>query len=176
MNLRHVSMAVIAAAMTMSGTAFAQAVGVDFGDIKSGVTMAGADTDRTAISAPTVEPGYKVPRLKDGKPDITGVWSNASNTTLRRPGGNKNLVMTDDEAKKARAGNAQNVRQQTDDNQKLSDGKLDGKDLASGRGYNSFWIDPGNNYALVKGTWRTSWIVDPPNGQVPMKAGRGGGG
>ena len=48
---------------------------------------------------------------------------------------------------------------------------LDGKDLAQGRGYNSFWIDPGNNYAMVKGTWRTSWIVDPPNGQVPMKAG-----
>ncbi len=84
--------------------------------------------------------------------------------------------MTDDEARKARAGNAQNVRQQTDDNQKLSDGKLDGKDLASGRGYNSFWIDPGNNYALVKGTWRTSWIVDALSGQVPMKAGRGGGG
>ena len=28
---------------------------------------------------------------------------------------------------------------------------------------------------MVKGTWRTSWIVDPPNGQVPTKAGGGGG-
>jgi hypothetical protein len=90
---------------------------------------------------------------------------------LRRPGSIKNLVMTDEEAAKARSSNAQNIRQQTDDNQKLSDGKLDGKDLASGRGYNSFWIDPGNNYALVKGTWRTSWIVDPPNGQIPAKPG-----
>jgi hypothetical protein len=41
----------------------------------------------------------------------------------------------------------------------------------SGRGYNAFWIDPGSSYANVKGTWRTSWIVDPPNGQVPMKRG-----
>jgi hypothetical protein len=52
-----------------------------------------------------VEPGYKVPRLKDGKPDISGVWSNASNTPMRRPGSSKNLVMTDDEAAKARASN-----------------------------------------------------------------------
>ena len=37
----------------------------------------------------------------------------------------------------------QNIRQATDDNQKNPDGLLDGKDLASGRGYNSFWIDPG---------------------------------
>ncbi|HEY7800281.1 MAG TPA: hypothetical protein VIA80_16050, partial [Hyphomonadaceae bacterium] len=75
---------------------------------------------------------------------------------------------------KARAGNAQNIRQATDDNQKITDGLLTGKDLNSGRGYNAFWIDPGNNYALVKGTWRTSWIVDPPNGQVPTRAGGGG--
>ena len=174
-RLRHVSIAAIAGALAFAGVApaFAQAVGVDFGDMRSGVTTAGPDVDRTAINAPTVEAGYKVPRLKDGHPDITGVWSNASNTSMRRPGG-KNLVMTDEEARKARASNAQNVRQQTDDNQKLTDGILSGKDLASGRGYNSFWIDPGNNYAMVKGTWRTSWIVDPPNGQVPTKSGGGG--
>ena len=172
-GLRHVSLAVVsmALALTGGGAAFAQAVGVDFGDMKSGVTLAGAETDPKAINAPVTEPGYKVPRLKDGKPDISGVWSNASNTAMRRPGSSKNLVMTDDEAAKARASNPQNVRQQTDDNQKESDGLLTGKDLASGRGYNAFWIDPGNNYAIVKGTWRTSWIVDPPSGQVPFKPG-----
>ena len=58
---------------------------------------------------------------------------------MRRPGSSKNLVMTDDEAAKARASNPQNVRQQTDDHQKESDGLLTGKDLASGRGYNAFW-------------------------------------
>jgi hypothetical protein len=60
------------------------------------------------------------------------------------------------------------VRQATDDNQNHEDGLLDGSDLAAGRGYNSFWIDPGKSYANVKGSWRTSWIVDPPNGQVPV--------
>jgi len=176
-GLRHMSLAATALALAFAGAgaANAQAVGVDFGDLKSGITVAGPETDKAAINAPMTEPGYKIPRLKDGRPDITGVWSNASNTSLRRAGGSKNLVMTDEEQKKARAGNASNIRQQTDDNQKLSDGKLDGKDLASGRGYNSFWIDPGNNYAIVKGTWRTSWIVEPANGQVPTKSGAGGG-
>jgi hypothetical protein len=176
MIVRSVSTAAIAVALVLSGAgaASAQAAGINFGDMKSGVTTAGPETDKAAINAPTVEAGYKVPRLKDGRPDMTGVWSNASNTRMSRPGG-QNLVMTDEEAAKARAGNAQNVRQATDDNQKLSDGLLSGKDLNSGRGYNAFWIDPGNNYALVKGTWRTSWIVDPPNGQVPTKAGGGGG-
>jgi hypothetical protein len=173
---RPISLAAIAVALALTGAeaAFAQAAGINFGNMKSGVTAAGPETDRAAINAPTVEPGYKVPRLMDGRPNLTGVWSNASNTRMTRPGATPNLVMTDAEASKARAGNAQNVRQATDDNQKLSDGLLTGKDLSSGRGYNSFWIDPGNNYALVKGTWRTSWIVDPPNGQVPTKAGGGG--
>ncbi len=175
MIVRSVSTAAVAVALVLSGAgaASAQAAGINFGDMKSGVTTAGLETDRAAINAPTVEPGYKLPRLADGRPDLTGVWSNASNTRMTRPSG-QNLVMTDEEAAKARASNAQNVRQATDDNQKISDGLLTGKDLASGRGYNSFWIDPGNNYALVKGTWRTSWIVDPPNGQVPTKAGVAG--
>jgi hypothetical protein len=172
-KLSHVSLAAMVAALGLAGAApaCAQAVGINLGDLKSGVTQAGADVDLAAINAPPVEAGYKVPRMADGRPDLNGVWSNASNTAMRRSGSMKNLVMTDVEAAKARATNPSNVRQATDDNQKLADGKLDGKDLLSGRGYNSFWIDPGNNYAFVKGTWRTSWIVDPPNGQVPSKPG-----
>jgi len=165
-NLRHASLAAITVALTLSGAAFAQ----------TSPAAVGQETDRAAIAAPVVEPGYKVPRLKIGQPDLQGVWSNASNTTMRRPGAMKNLVMTPDEAEKARASNPSNIRQATDDNQKASDGLLDGRDLASGRGYNAFWIDPGSNYANVKGTWRTSWIVEPASGQVPNKPGVSGGG
>jgi len=131
----------------------------------------GPELDQAAINAPTVEPGYQVPRLAIGQPDLQGVWSNASNTSMRRPPSVKNLVMSDEENERAQANNPQNIRQATDDNQKQSDSLLDGKDLKSGRGYNAFWIDPGSSYANVKGTWRTSWIVDPPNGQVPVKKG-----
>jgi hypothetical protein len=112
--------------------------------------------------------GYVAPRLAIGQPDLTGVWSNASNTRMTRAASIKNLVMTDEENKKATESNPSNIRQATDDNQKHGDGLLDGKDLASGRGYNSFWIDPGSAYGNVKGTWRTSWISEPATGQIPF--------
>ena len=38
--------------------------------------------------------GYVAPRLAIGQPDLTGVWSNASNTRMTRPGNMKSLVMT----------------------------------------------------------------------------------
>lgn len=123
---------------------------------------------RAELAKPRTEPGYSPPRLSDGRPDLQGVWSNASNTTLTRPAKFSSLVMDDAEAAQARREHPQNIRQATDDNQKEADGLLNGRDLAAGRGYNAFWIDPGTNYSLTKGTWRTSWIVDPPNGQIPF--------
>jgi hypothetical protein len=123
---------------------------------------------RAEMAKPRTEPSYKTPRLAIGQPDLQGVWSNASNTRLVRPAQFKSLVMSNDEAAAARRAHPQNIRQATDDNQKEADGLLNGRDLAAGRGYNAFWIDPGTNYSLTKGSWRTSWIVDPPNGQIPL--------
>jgi hypothetical protein len=37
-------------------------------------------------------------------------------------------------------------------------------------GYNTFWIDPGTRYGVVKGEVRSSWIVDPPDGRIPYTA------
>ncbi|HVY89042.1 MAG TPA: hypothetical protein VG942_09260 [Hyphomonadaceae bacterium] len=162
-STRMVSLAVMAAALSlgMAGSASAQAAAQTGARVETGFQKPAKEGDRVAA-------GYVAPRLKIGQPDLSGVWSNASNTRMTRPANFKTLTLTDEEQKKAQASNPSNIRQATDDNQKLSDGKLDGKDLAQGRGYNSFWIDPGSNYANVKGTWRTSWIVDPPSGQVPI--------
>jgi hypothetical protein len=123
---------------------------------------------KTEMAKPRTEPGYRTPRLAIGQPDLQGVWSNASNTRLTRPTQFTSLVMDNEEAAKARREHPQNIRQATDDNQKEADGQLNGRDLAAGRGYNAFWIDPGTNYSLTKGSWRTSWIVDPPSGQIPL--------
>ena len=162
-RLRQISLAAVAAALAVmgTGTALAQEANSAGGRVMVPNQTPAKEGDRVAS-------GYVAPRLAIGQPDLTGVWSNSSNTVMTRPGKFKTLVLSDAEEAKARAENPSNIRQATDDNQKEADGLLDGKDLASGRGYNAFWIDPGTAYANVKGTWRTSWIVDPPSGQVPF--------
>ena len=72
------------------------------------------DADAAAINAPRVKPGYTVPRLSIGQPDLEGVWSNASNTRLTRPANFKKLTMTDAENDQAVEVHPQNVRQRTD--------------------------------------------------------------
>jgi hypothetical protein len=110
---------------------------------------------------------YQPPRTPDGKPDLQGNWSNASITTLERNSRYANLVLSTDEVVRATQDHPQNVRLETDDN--LVQGELlDGSDLASGRGYNAFWIDPGTTFGNIDGEYRTSWIVDPPDGRIPF--------
>jgi hypothetical protein len=125
--------------------------------------------DTAAVAAPRTKPGYTAPRLAIGQPDLQGAWSNASITGLTRPSEFKSLVLTPEEAQKSAAANPLVVRQQTDDAGSTLT-QQDGKDLNSGRGYNAFWISPGTSFGNVKDTFRTSWIVDPPNGQIPLSA------
>jgi hypothetical protein len=116
---------------------------------------------------------YEPPRMPDGKPSLQGIWSNASITRLQRSSEYDKLIISKEELAKLTNSHPQVVRQNTDDNLDPEDGLLDGSDLGMGRGYNAFWIDPGKEFGLVKGTYRTSWIVEPADGQVPLsKQGR----
>jgi hypothetical protein len=113
---------------------------------------------------------YTAPRTFDGKPDLQGVWTNASITTLQRDPRYNSLVIPEDQVAALTASHPQVVRQHTDDAEDAGTQKLDGSDLARGRGYNAFWIDPGMEFGLVKGERRSSWIVDPPDGRIPYTA------
>jgi len=111
---------------------------------------------------------YQAPRTADDKPDLQGVWSNASITTLERNARYKNLVIPADQVAKTTASHPQVVRQANDDAEDNDTRQLTGADLARGRGYNAFWLDPGSEFGLVKGERRTSWIVEPANGHLPL--------
>jgi len=108
-----------------------------------------------------------VPRALDGKPDLSGTWSNASVTNLTRPPGVKSLVVSRAEAEAiVKANPFQRLIEAEEGPSDLKDDLLEDKN--SDRGYNAFWVDPGSFLASVKGEFRTSWIVDPPNGQMPL--------
>ncbi len=114
---------------------------------------------------------WTLPRTPGGRPDLQGVWSNASITTLERPDRYPNLVLKPEEVAKLTAENPQNVRMATEDIATTpKEGLLTGKDLLAGRGYNAFWIDPGTKFGVVKGEVRTAWIIDPPDNRIPWSA------
>jgi hypothetical protein len=109
----------------------------------------------------------QIPRTADGRPDLTGTWSNASVTNLARPPGVTKLVVSGEEATALVKANPF-LRLIEADNapSDLNDNLL--ADRNSDRGYNAFWVDPGNFLASVKGEYRTSWIVEPATGQMPL--------
>src|SRR5262245_59080390 len=100
---------------------------------------------------------YSPPRTAQGRPDLSGTWSNASVTNLTRSP-NQKLVVSKAEAEAIVKANPLQRLIEADDGP--SDLKEDiTKDANSDRGYNAFWIDPGNMLAKVKGEYRTSFIV-----------------
>jgi len=114
---------------------------------------------------------YTAPRTSFGQPDLQGVWTNASITTLERADRYKSTVLKPEEVETATKNHPQMVRIETEDSATTpKTGLLTGKDLLAGRGYNAFWIDPGTRFGVVKGETRTAWIIDPPSGKIPYSA------
>lgn len=102
------------------------------------------------------------------RPDLTGVWTNASLTNLTRRSGVESLVVSAEVALVMAASvPIGGIEGGFDDGDGVNNTPAVGSDDFGSRAYNHFWVDPGSNLALVKGEYRTSYIVNPENGQVP---------
>ena len=91
---------------------------------------------------------YHAPKNGFGQPDLGGVWTNASLTSLQRPAMFKSLTLTEAEAaaleKRRAAMRAQQV--------KPSDPTADAPPSANDPGgYNASWTDPGVSLGRIKG-------------------------
>jgi hypothetical protein len=125
----------------------------------------------TSLGAQALKPGA-IPRTPDGKPDLQGIWSNATITPLERPQNIKDLILTEAQAaqmEKATVERRDERNQPSDPNRPAPPKGGDGSTGAAGNvgGYNNFWLDPGERVARVDGMPRSSLIIDPPDGRVP---------
>ena len=154
-------------------------VGVAMCAVAPGVASAQA----AGPTAPVVKPGYTVPRLSDGKPDLSGVWTNATSTELQRAikDGDK-LVLSDAEVEKIEQDtfarnnrqNAKTPKEIQENWTKIANGPDTLDECRSGArgaacGYNAGWTDPGDWVMRVNGQGRTSLITYPSNGRIPPK-------
>ena len=104
-----------------------------------------------------------------GRPDLEGTWTNASLTNLYRPAYADTLVVSPEEALEIAARTPiGGIEGGFDEGDGINDTPEAGADDFGVRAYNNFWVDPGSNLALVKGEYRTSYVVNPENGRVPF--------
>jgi hypothetical protein len=100
-------------------------------------------------------------RMPWGDPDLQGIWTNATLTTLARPDELETLVITEAQAT-ALEQYGEEILEDIDD---LPEGDLKAGENVGG--YNSAWMDPGTRVLRVDGEPRSSIIVEPEDGQVP---------
>lgn len=102
------------------------------------------------------------------RPDLEGIYTNASLTSLNRRGGVDTLIVSPEEARVLAANvPIAGLEGGLDEGDAVNETPTLAAEDFGTRAYNSFWVDPGSNLALVKGEYRTSYIVNPENGRVP---------
>ncbi|MCY3640728.1 MAG: hypothetical protein OXH37_06915 [Gammaproteobacteria bacterium] len=135
-------------------------------------------------AAPALGDDSDIPRTPSGHPDLSGVYNVATLTPLQRPGHFEGkATLTDAEAEAI----AERWRNYMAKDSAPSDPNR-GAPPAGGTefyipefegaaggvgGYNAFFVDIGNSSFKIDGAWRTSIIVDPPNGRLPPLSERG---
>jgi hypothetical protein len=115
--------------------------------------------------------GWKAPRTPEGRPDFQGNWTNGTITPIERPAGQERALTPAQVAavEKIRSDTIAALAKPSDPNRVAPPKGGDGSVGAAGGvgGYNYFWIEAGDRVARVGDEYRSSLIIDPPNGRIP---------
>ena len=124
-----------------------------------------------AIASATAALADDIPRTPGGKPDFSGNYDISTLTPIERsPQLGDRLHLTEKEAERIRSQEAARIDlsyQASDPDRKAPTAG------ASVGGYNYFFMDRGTSAVKVNGLYRTSLLVDPPNGRYPPLTERG---
>jgi hypothetical protein len=109
--------------------------------------------------SPNQAKAWTAPRTADGRPDLQGIWSNASLTPFERP---KEFAGKEFFTEKEATEFTKTVLDQSNRDRR---GATPQEDVNGA--YNEAWFDRGTK---VASNLRTSIVVDPPDGRVPPLA------
>jgi hypothetical protein len=148
------------------------------------ITIASLALVALPLATYAADDGKRIARRPDGRPDLSGMYDIATLTPLQRPAqyGDR-LELSPDEAAaltKHWLDNLAKDNEPSDPNRGAP--PKGGTDIyvpeftgAAGEvgGYNAFFVDIGDGTFQVDGKYRTSIIVDPPDGRYPPLSKRG---
>jgi hypothetical protein len=128
------------------------------------------------IAAPSAAQSreYQPPRTKDGKPDLQGTFTFRTITPLQRPVALADKgKLTPEEAAKFEAEENLRLNRDTYDPEKgQPSAGYPPRSQGGVLSYNDFWYERGNQLTEDK---RTSLIIDPPDGRLPLAPRSGAG-
>ncbi len=112
-------------------------------------------------SAACGQDGYSPPMLEFGVPDLQGTWSYETRTGLQRPAHYSELEIDEGTMRST----LEPTSEILDDYQNFGTNRQN--DPANVGGYDPEYFSIGESLALIDGKYRTSIIVDPPDGRIP---------
>jgi hypothetical protein len=124
----------------------------------------GVTTALLSMSAVAAE--YKVVRLADGAPDLQGNWTNATATPMERAAAlGTRRGFTEAEAAAIEKRELEKVAADAAPSDPTE--KQTAQALPPVGNYNLFWTERGMSTTKINGEYRTSIIIDPPDGRMP---------
>ena len=117
------------------------------------------------MSFATAAENFDPPKTAFGVPDVQGIWTYETRTSLQRPEIYEGALEIDEDTMLAKMISTEEY------NKFLAETGAEGPTGGAVGAYNDFWFAPGNSLATMNGMYRTSLIIDPADGQIPWKQG-----